>query len=258
MQWYPLAMEVWSHAAAVVLTTLFAPLLPERYRSRWPWSDLVGLPGVQTLHGVLWAVAGLVFWAWGFILYQQEASDLVVAVLTDERNPGDVGPITHYGLILYFAYLVTPRGFLLTFLLLDGAVRGVAGAMSGVVPGNFYVWMLLSAGRWAGELASEARRTARYGRPEEPDEVVQEGGLLRVRRTRPHPEWNADQAFRFGEKFFCLHNYDPEARKGDKLCVEYTFTPWPEGRTLRRVVNLPTPLPPPPDDADGPDVSPGS
>jgi hypothetical protein len=251
-------MDLLSHITALVLTVLFAPLLPERYRSRWPWSDLVGLPGVQTLHGVLWAVAGLVFWAWGFILYQAQASDLVAAVLTDERSTGDVGPITHYGLILYFAYLVTPKGLLLTILLLDGAVRSVAGAMSGAVPGNVYVWIIFSVGRGARELAGEARRTALYGRPDEPDEIVEEGGLLRVRRTRPHPEWNADQAFRFGERFFCMHNFDPEARAGARLCVEYTFTPWPEGSTLRRVVDLPAPGPLPAEDADGPDGPPGS
>jgi hypothetical protein len=232
-----------SHLAVVALTMLFAPLLPERYRGRWPWSDAVGLPGLQTLHGVLWAFAGIVFWAWGFILYQTEMSDLVTAVITDERSTGDVGPITHYGLILYFSYLVTPRGFLLTVLLLDGVVRGVAGAMSGVVPGNIYVWTVLSAGRWAGELAGAARRTARYGRMNQPDEILEEGGMLRVRRTRPHTDWNADQAFRYGERLYCLHNYDPEARSGDRLCVEYTFKPWPEGRTLRRVVAIGPPAP---------------
>jgi hypothetical protein len=247
-----------SRAAAVVLTTIFAPLLPERYRSRWPWPDLVSVPGVQTLHGVLWAIAGLVFWAWGFALYQTEMAELVAAVITDERGSGDVGPVTHYGLILYFAYLVTPRGFLLTLLLLDGVVRGVAGAMSGVVPGNVYLWTVFSLGRWVGDLVGEARSTARYGRAGEPDRVFEEGGLLRVRRTRAHPEWNADQAFRYGGRFYCLHNFDSEARAGDRLCVEYTFTPWPEGRTLRRVVDLPTPLPPPADDAAGPGVPSGS
>lgn len=234
-------MGTLSRLAAVVLTTVVAPLLPERYRSRWPWADFIGMPGVQSVHGYLWALLGVGFWTWGFVVYQGEMSELVTSVIADERNTGEVGPITHYGLVLYFAYLVTAKGFLLTVLLLDGVVRGVAGAMSGTVPGNIYLWMIFSAGRWTGELAGEARRTARYGKRDEPDQIFQEGDLLRVRRTRPHPEWNADQAFRCGERFYCLHNYDPEARAGDRLCVEYTFTPWPEGRTLRRVVALGAP-----------------
>jgi hypothetical protein len=237
-------MGTLSRVAAVVLTTVVAPLLPERYRSRWPWADVIGMPGVQSMHGYLWAFLGIGFWAWGFILYEGEMADLVAAVVTDDRSSGDVGPITHYGLVLYFAYLVTAKGFLLTVLLLDGVVRGVAGATSGTVPGNIYLWMIFSLGRWARELGGEARRTSRYGKRDEPDQIFQEGGLLRIRRTRPHADWNADQAFRYGERLYCLHNFDPEVQAGERLCVEYTFKPWPEGRTLRRVVTVGSPAAP--------------
>src|SRR5512143_702535 len=231
-------MEMLSRVAAVVVTTLFAPLLPERYRCRWPWPEVIGLPGIQSAHGYLWTLAGFLFWAWGFILYQTEMSELVVAVATDERGSGDVGPITHYGLILYFAFLFTPRGFLLTVLALDGLTRGIAGAMTGSVPGSLYLAVPLAVARWLQAGWRRSRMTSRYGKASEPDRLVEEGDRLRVRRTRPHPEWNADLAFRYRDKLYRLHNFDAVAVVQGRLCFEYTFTPWPEGRTLRRVVNI--------------------
>ncbi len=234
-----------SHWSAVVLTVFFGPLLPERSRHRWPWSDLLRMDGIQSAHGFLWAVLGVIFWAWGFVLYQAEMSDLVASLVTDERGSGDVGPITHYGLIFYFAFLVTPRGFLLTLLLLDGVVRAVAGGMAGSVPGSLYLAVPLAAGRLTARAWHAARMTSRYGKADEPDRLLEEGDRLRVLRTRPHPEWNADQAFRFGERLYQLHNYNPEAFVRGRLRFEYTFTPWPEGRTLRRVLAIGPPGDPP-------------
>ena len=221
-----------------LLTFLLGPLLPEQYRKTWPWPDLLGLQGLQAWHGLIWAFGAAILWFVGLIAYQKEMAELVTAMVASDAGSGDVGAITHYGLVTFFAYFFTIRGALLTVLLLDGVARGTAGAMTGRVPGTFYLAGPLGLIRLAGIGLQAHRMSSLYGKSSEPDRVSIEGGVLKVRRTRPHPEWNADQAYRFGEKLYRLHNYDEHAFAQGRPCFEYQFTPWPEGKTLRRVMDI--------------------
>jgi len=221
------------------LTFLLGPLLPERYRKTWPWPDLMGLQGLQTWHGFFWAFGAAILWFVGLIAYQKEMAEVVTAIVASDSGSGDVGAITHYGLVTFFAYFFTVHGALLTVLLLDGVARGAAGAMTGRVPGSVYLAGPLGLIRLVGIGLRAQRMTSLYGKSSEPDRVGIEGGVLKVRRTRPHPEWNADLAYRFGDKLYRLHNYDDHAFAQGRPCFEYQFTPWPEGTTLRRVVDIP-------------------
>ena len=222
----------------ILLTAVAVPFLPERYRTIWPWPELVNMPGLQTAQAFLCAVAGVVFWFWGQVVYQKQMAEMVTAILADERGSGDVGTITHYGLVTYFAFMFTVKGSLLTLFLLDGIARATAGAMSGVVPGTLFVAVPFLFWRLARRGVREVAMISRYGMAHGPDTVFQEGDTLCVRRTRPHPEWNAHLAFRFDGKLYRLHNYDDHARADGRPCFEYQFTPWPEGETLRRVVDI--------------------
>ncbi len=231
-------MATFLQVLRILLTALVVPFIPERYRPIWPWQELVNMPGLQTAQAFLCAVVGVVFWLWGQVVYQQQMAEMVTAILANERGSGDVGPITHYGLVTYFAFLFTVRGFLLTLFLLDGIARATAGAMSGVVPGSLFLAVPLLLWRLACRGVREVVMIFRYGKANEPDEVLQDGETLRVRRTRPHPEWNAHLAFRHGDKLYRLHHYDDRAQAHGGLCFEYWFKPWPDGETLRRVVNI--------------------
>ncbi len=222
----------------VLLTALVAPFLPERYRTIWPWQELVNMPGLQTAQAFLCAVAGVVFWFWGQVVYQKQMAEMVAAILADERGSGNVGTITHYGLVTYFAFMFTVKGFFLTLFLLDGIARATAGAMSGVVPGTLFLAIPFLFWRLARRGVREVVMIFRYGTAHKPDSVIQEGDTLCVRRTRPHPEWNAHLAFRHEDKLYRLHHYDDRAHANGRPCFEYWFKPWPEGQTLRRVVSI--------------------
>ena len=232
-------MDAVRHYAALIITVLLGPLLPERYRPSWPRPDLMETPGVQTSHAFLCTLVAFALWAWGFILYQAAMSELVTTLMTDpnQHYDGDVAP-THLGMVMYFAYLFTPRGALATIFLIDSVARLVAGAMSGKVPGSLYLAVPLALFRLVKRVVHEGTLTARYGPASEPDRISVEGDLLKVRRTRPHPEWNAHLAFRHDGKLYKLHNYDDGALFGGRPCFEYQFKPWPEDAILRRVVDI--------------------
>lgn len=224
-----------------LLTFLLGPLLPERYRKVWPWPDLMGLQGLQTGHAFFWAIGAAILWFVGFIAYQKEMAELVTATIANDSGSGEAGPITFYGMVTYFAYFFSIRGAMLTVLLLDGIARATAGAMTGSVPGSIYLAVPLGFVRLAAMGVHELRMRSLYGKASEPDRVFQDGEGLRVRRTRPHPEWNAHLAYRYGGKLYRLHHYDEHAFAQGRPCFEYHFTPWPEGETLRRVVDIEEP-----------------
>ena len=231
-------MALLSACARILLTGLVGPLLPERYRHLWPWPELLGTPGVQTGHAFLCAVAGVVLWMMGLVADQTEMAERVAALLADDKGTGWVGPVTHYGLVTYFAYVFTLRGFFLTLLLWDGIVRAVAAGASKSAPGTLFLAVPLGLARLAARGLRAADMRRRYGKASVPDVILQDEDGIRVRRTRPHPEWNAHLAYRYGGKFYRLHHFEEDAVAQGRPCFEYRFTPWPEGETLRRIVDV--------------------
>ena len=96
----------------------------------------------------------------------------------------------------------------------------------------------LALARLVGGQVERGRVAARYGSAAEPDRITVEGNHLRVHRTRPHPEWSAHIAYRYGERFYCLEKQGEAVGATVRPCIAYEFGPWPEGVILRRVVTI--------------------
>jgi len=227
-------------ALVFAVTFVVAPLLPQGIRARWPWPEILARPGLEALNAFLHAVAGVVFWAAGLVAYQTRWSDWMTAALwSPDLNVEEVS-LQHFGMLGFFSYLVSLEGILLTLVLADGIARVVGMAAAGTPPGSFFVWaatVLLSRGK---EALDERVRTARYGRPDEPDRYTVSGDSLVVRCNRPHETWHSALTYSHGDRLYRLVEKG-EGRDADRACHVYRFGAWPENNMIRKIVLLEPP-----------------
>lgn len=234
------------------LTLLILPLLPADYRRRWPWPSPVPEGWWDALTVYLHASVALVVFIGLFITYQQQAGEMVSAAVASEQGGGEVGRITWYGTVTFFAFFFSPMGLLSTLFLTDSAVRMIHRFGTNEPMGSVFLWVPLRLWDGLRSLGREGRMTARYGPASAPDRLTAEGQGLIVRTSRPRPEWSPDHAYVHGGRFFRLGRWGEEG-DGARRCFAYRFEPWPERDTVRRVVHLGGGSPaPPPKDGPGP------
>lgn len=232
----------WLHTALVyALTFLVGPLLPQALRRHWPWPDVLGGPWLQTLHAYLHAVAALVLYMTGLTLTVKEFGERFTEALMDpQHGTGDPSLLTWYGLIGFFAWLVSPLGLLAGLYLVDSVARAVNGAMHRTVPGTLFIALPLLALTPLRRAAEEARLVKRYGRPDLPDRLHARGENLFLRTSRCREEWHPLLTYSFGGKLYRLA-WSGEVPEGERFCFEYRLEPWPDGSPVKRVVLLDPP-----------------
>ena len=221
----------------VVLTIVLFPLLPRRYRQRWPWEIPVPEPALVWFTVFLHILLSVLLWGFAFTGYQKAFGDRIAEMLADPRGSGEVGNITFYGIIGFFAFFFTLKGFLAWAYLLDSVLRFVVAATISGFMGSLFLEVPLLLIDWARGGLDQARMVRTYGRAEEPDRIIEsEGGLL-IRACRPHPEWHGLLGFHFKGSLYRLEAM-AEVPEGARRCFEYRFGPWPDSEIVRRIVIL--------------------
>jgi hypothetical protein len=220
-----------------LVTVLVMPVLPEAYRKAWRWPLLLPEPLVAWTITLLHVGASALVWGFAFTSYQKAFGDMVAAAVADPNGSGEVGLITLYGIFGFFAFPLTWQGFLAWAYILDSVARFVALA----VHGGFQASVFLAVPLWLHgrvlALAKSMATNAVYGKASEPDRLFEEGKTIRLRSTRPHPEWHANLAFHCRDTLFRLES-ESDVPEGKRRCFEYRFGPWPEQEIVRRVVLL--------------------
>lgn len=220
-----------------VLTCLIRPLLPARYRERWPWEPPLPESSLDHASAYLHTIASVLLWGVIFVAYQQAYALKVTALLADDRASGEVGPLTWYGLVCFFSFFFTPWGILLTLYVFDSAIRLIHVLGSGEGMGSLFfavpVWLAEKTLRGA----REARMTRVYGKASEADRIAVVGEGLTVRANRPHEEWTSTHTFAYRGGLYKLRGVCEDA-EGPRNCFLYRFDPWPDRETVRRVVHL--------------------
>ncbi len=225
-------------ALAVALTFLAGPLLPRPYRRFWPWPELQESGALQLFHAYLHAVASVVVWMTGLVAFVKAFGDRYTEALMDpQHGTGDPSYLTWYGLIGFFAFLVSPGGILKGLYMADSVVRAVGGAMHRTVPGTLFLALPLGLVGVLARRAREQAMTARYGPPGAPDRLEVRGESLFVWTTRPRDEWHNLLAFSHGGRLYRLV-WRGEVSGGARRAFEHRFEPWPGAMPVRRVVLL--------------------
>lgn len=230
-------------ALVYALTFLIGPLLPQAQRRLWPWPEVLAGPWLQTLHAYLHAVNALVLYMLGLVLTVKEFGDRFTEALMDPKSgTGDPALLTWYGMIGFFAWIVSPLGLLAGLYLGDSVVRAVGGAMHRSVPGSLFVALPLLALAPLRRAAREAALTKRYGPAGAPDRLEVQGQTLFLRTSREREEWHPLLTFSFGGKLYRMA-WRGEVREGSRFCIEHRLEPWPDGSPVKRVVLLDPPSP---------------
>lgn len=220
------------------LTFLVGPLLPRALRRFWPWPEVLNGPWLQTLNAYLHALAGLVLWMLGLAATVKEFGDRYTEALMDPNGgTGDAAFLTWYGLIGFFAWMVSPLGLLSGLYLVDSVVRAVGGAMHRSVPGSLFVALPAALVGWGMRRFREAQTTRLYGPADGPDRIELRGATLFVRTTRARPEWHDLLTFSFEGRHYRLV-WRGEVPDGARRCHEHRLEAWPDGLPIRRIVLL--------------------
>jgi hypothetical protein len=218
-----------------VLTFFLLPLLPERFRERWPWDPPLGIGPLSHISVWLHAVAALSAWAVVFVLYQEAYAEKVSEALASTDS--EPGAITFLGAVTFFSFFFSLRGILMNLVLVDAAARLIHVVGSGEPMGSAFLAVPLYLAGKLLDYGREARLTAAYGLASEPDRILLQGDGLVVRANRPHDTWHAILTYAYGEKHYRLEGHR-EAQEGKKRCYEYLLGPWPDRETVRKIVRL--------------------
>jgi hypothetical protein len=220
-----------------LVTVLVMPVLPEAYRKAWKWPLLLPDAMVAWIVALLHVGASTLVWGFTFTSYQKEFGDFIAALVADPSGSGDVGPFMFYGVFGFLAFPLTWQGFLAWAYIIDAVARFVALA----IHGGFQASAFLAVPLWLYErvlaLAKSMVKNTVYGKASEPDRLLEEGKTIRLRCTRPHPEWHTNLTFHCRDTLFRLES-ESDVPEGKRRCFEYRFGPWPEQEIVRRVVLL--------------------
>lgn len=217
------------------LTAILLPLLPARYRKKWPWSHPWSVAVVDHASAFVHVVGALVAWGLVFIFYQQAYAERVAEALAEtDREPG---ALTWLGAVTFFSFFFSAQGILLTLIVVDGAARAIHVVASGEPMGSLFLALPLLLVDTVAGCVRKARMTSLYGKKGEPDRVTRVGDGLLLKANRPHDAWHRHLTFASGERFYRLDSMG-EGRDGDRRCFEYRFRPWIENEPIRSVVRL--------------------
>jgi hypothetical protein len=222
-----------------LVTVLVMPLLPEAYRRRWRWPCILPDGPAQWFTCIFHVAMSTLLWGLAFVAYQKAFGEAVMAAMWETADrEGQLNIFAGWaGVVGFFAFPFTPRGFLAWTYLLDSVVRFVAMACNGEHTASIFLAVPLWLYGRILALAGHLRTNAIYGKASEPDRLFEEGKIIRVRSTRRHPEWHAGLTFHCRDSLFRLES-EGDVPEGKGRCFEYRFGPWPEQEIVRRVVLL--------------------
>lgn len=149
------------------------------------------------------------------------------------------------GSLVWLAWLLRPKTWLLISLPAVGVARLIAFAISRESIGEPLVWLGLRAAglvRRAGQAAGERRH---FG-PERPDRLLREPGCdLLVLSCRPKPEWNELVTIAVGDRFYRVRGVDERPDRGFHAHA-YRLHEAGQNEVLRGLLHYqpPGPLPP--------------
>lgn len=224
-----------------LLLGLWSALLPaserERLQARLAY-DVPTVPASWALATVqlalipVWALVGLAY-ANSVVGTQAEAILATeVPPLFIETMLGSVG----LGLL---AYLASPPGLVLEYVIITGAVRVAGLVASGRPTGDPLITLLAWLKRLAGAEIRQQRRLRALG-PLRPDEVLPDSRGLLVLSSRDKPDWNERVTIEHGGNFYRLVRR--EDRPHDRwIDVAYVLRRQQPGELIRTLVKLEAP-----------------
>jgi hypothetical protein len=134
------------------------------------------------------------------------------------------------------AFLVTPQGLLLEYLIVTGVVR-LAGLLAADRPtGDPIVTVLAALGRFGRAEVRHRRRLRTLG-PWRPDRILREGARLVVLSSRDKLDWNQRVTIEHAGALYHLERRE-ERPHGRWIDVAYVLRPHQPGELVRSLVHL--------------------
>jgi hypothetical protein len=221
-----------------LLLGLWSALLPASERE--PLLERLG-EHVPTV-GVSWALAAtqlslIPVWALLGVSYGREVAGVQAAsILASESPPTFTETMLASVALGPFAFLFSPLGLLLEYVILTGVIRVAALVASGRPTGDPLVTLVAWLRRLTGAEARRLRRLRALG-PWRPDRILQDGRGLVVLSARDKPDWNERVTIEHEGAFYRLvHREDRPHDRG--IDVAYTLRRQEPGELIRSLTTL--------------------
>jgi hypothetical protein len=146
------------------------------------------------------------------------------------------------------AYLISPPGLVLEYVILTGAVRMAGLVASGRPTGDPLVTVLAWLRRLASAELRQQRRLRALG-PWRPDRVLRDGRGLLVLSSRDKPDWNERVSIEYEGSFYRLVRREDRPHE-EGIDVAHFLRPQEPGELVRSPVKLEPSAAPSPDVPD--------
>ena len=235
-----------------VLLGLWTALLPASEREPLLKRLDVHVPTV----GASWTLAAaqlslIPVWALLGVSYTRGVTGVQAAtILATERPPSFTETMLASIALGPFAFVFSPLGLVLEYVILTGVVRVAALVASDRPTGDPLVTLAAGLRRLTSVEIRQQRRLRALG-PWRPDRILSQGAGLLVLSSRDKPDWNERVTIEHQGAFYRLVRQ--EDRPHDRwIDVAYILRPHEPGELIRSLVTLePAAEPPPAEPPDG-------
>lgn len=234
------------HMTRRLLLGLWTALLPaserQRLQERLPY-DLPTVPVSWALAAVQLALIPV--WALLGVSYAHHVTGVQAAtILASEHTPTFTEAMLASIALGPLAFLFTPQGLLLEYVILTGVVR-VAGLVASDRPtGDPLVTLVAWLRRLTGAEVRRRRRLRALG-PRRPDRILRDGAGLLVLSSEDKPDWDEHVTVEHEGLFYRLVRREDRPRARG-IEVAYVLRRQESGELIRRLVRLDAPSEPAP------------
>jgi hypothetical protein len=137
------------------------------------------------------------------------------------------------------AYLVTPQGLLLEYLIVTGVVRLAGLVASGRPTGDPIVTLLAALRRLLRGVLRRQRRLRELG-PWRPDRILRDGARLVVLSSRDKADWNERVTIEHEEALYHIERREERPHQNG-VDVVYVLRPHHQGELVRSLLRLEAP-----------------
>jgi hypothetical protein len=229
-----------------LLLALWAALLPASERERLQERLDHDVPTVP----VSWALAAaqlalIPVWALMGVSYAHQVTGVeAAAILASEHTPTFTEAMLASIALGPLAFVFTPRGLLLEYVILTGVVR-IAGLVASDRPtGDPLVTLVAWLRRLTGAEVRRRRRLRALG-PRRPDRILRDGAGLLVLSSEDKPDWDEYVTVEHEGVFYRLVRREDRPFAGG-IEVAYVLRRQQSGELIRRLVRLDAPSGPAP------------
>ena len=187
---------------------LFLTLLPQRYRSLWlpEWQGSLRRSAVVSgTVQILLCLAALLLRYPRFVDSQLNAIPAEVFMKAAERG-GDTS-VRGFGIILLFAYVLTPLSLLLIYFVFEGTVRLTAALTTGEVVGSLPFLIVEKSVSKIEKMREEKRQGPRIPDVVSAPPLDGSGYDLAVSSCRAKPNWNESMTVSYQDRLFEVMDY---------------------------------------------------